>query len=134
MIELMIVIAIIAILVALALAPYQDYTIRTKVSEALSVAAAAKIAVAETCQSDPNLSPDNSSVGYDFAPSTYVSSVIIGGSCSDPHIFIFTANIGTAQDVSLVLNGNYDVNSGHIMWNCVRLEGENRFVPASCRV
>ena len=37
LIELMIVIAIIAILVALALPAYQDYTIRTKVSEGLSV-------------------------------------------------------------------------------------------------
>jgi type IV pilus assembly protein PilA len=41
LIELMIVIAIIAILVALALPAYQDYTIRTKVTDGLSVAASA---------------------------------------------------------------------------------------------
>ena len=56
LIELMIVIAIIAILLALALPAYQDYTIRAKVSEGLSVAAAAKLAAAETCQSDPTVS------------------------------------------------------------------------------
>ena len=50
LIELMIVIAIIAILLALALPAYQDYTIRTKVGEALSVGASAKLAVSETCQ------------------------------------------------------------------------------------
>ena len=55
LIELMIVIAIIAILVALALPAYQDYTIRTKTAEGLSVAASAKLAAAETCQSDPVL-------------------------------------------------------------------------------
>ncbi|MEJ2385201.1 MAG: prepilin-type N-terminal cleavage/methylation domain-containing protein, partial [Xanthomonadales bacterium] len=38
LIELMIVIAIIAILLALAIPAYQDYTIRTKVGEGLSVA------------------------------------------------------------------------------------------------
>jgi type IV pilus assembly protein PilA len=51
LIELMIVIAIIAILVALAIPAYQDYAIRTKVGESLSVAASAKLAVSETCQS-----------------------------------------------------------------------------------
>ena len=55
LIELMIVIAIIAILVALALPAYQDYTIRTKTTEGLSVAASAKLAVSETCQSDPEI-------------------------------------------------------------------------------
>jgi type IV pilus assembly protein PilA len=39
LIELMIVIAIIATLLAIALPAYQDYTIRSKVAEGLSVAA-----------------------------------------------------------------------------------------------
>jgi len=48
LIELMIVVAIIGILSAVALPAYQDYIIRTKVSEGLSLAAFAKTAVAET--------------------------------------------------------------------------------------
>ena len=48
LIELMIVIAIIAILLALAIPAYQDYTIRTKVGESLSVMASAKLAVKTT--------------------------------------------------------------------------------------
>ena len=83
LIELMIVIAIIAILVALALPAYQDYTIRTKVAEGLSVAASAKLAGAETCQSDPALSGmNNSSAGYVFSASKYVSGVTIAGGCN----------------------------------------------------
>ena len=45
LIELMIVVAIIGILAALAVPAYQDYTIRSKVSEAASLASAARTAV-----------------------------------------------------------------------------------------
>ncbi len=48
LIELMIVVAIIGILAAIAIPAYQDYTIRSQVSEGLTLAAQAKTAVSES--------------------------------------------------------------------------------------
>jgi type IV pilus assembly protein PilA len=136
LIELMIVIAIIAILVALALPAYQDYTIRTKVSEGLSVAASAKLAVAETCQSDPDtvITPAGTELGYSFNPSKYVELIQFDGDCTvggTATVTVDTTNTGASSDVTLVLNGTL-LNS-RVDWVCSHSSGEDRHVPSTCR-
>ena len=52
LIELMIVIAILAILMAIAIPAYQDYTVRAEISECISIAGGAKTFVSETASSN----------------------------------------------------------------------------------
>ncbi len=133
LIELMIVIAIIAVLVSLALPAYQDFTVRTKVTEGLSVAASAKVAVAETCMTDPATVPTNDSTGYAFSTSKYVSSIVIRNTCTEPWIIIRTTNTGAATDVVLSLDGYLAPGTGRVEWNCHQVRGEKRHMPQSCR-
>ena len=85
LIELMIVVAIIGILAALAVPAYQDYTIRSKVSEAASLASAARTAVDVIFSENGTLAgtaiSNHTSLGLNPAGSynaKYVTSVDVG--------------------------------------------------------
>jgi type IV pilus assembly protein PilA len=138
LIELMIVIAIIAILLALALPAYTDYTIRSKVTEGFSVAASAKLAVSATCQEEPTkVISSNSDAGYTFSASKYVSNVRLYGNCGDGgqtlHVDIFTHNTGAVIDPNFELESPGVGENGRMAWDCVRYSGLPQHVPSSCR-
>jgi type IV pilus assembly protein PilA len=78
LIELMIVVAIVGILAAIALPAYQDYIIRSKMSEVEAAVAACKTSVAEYVASHGSLPTSNDVAGCSTTSSQYVSGSSAG--------------------------------------------------------
>src|SRR5690625_5823375 len=81
LIELMIVVAILAILMAIAIPAYQDYTIRAQVSEGMNLTGGARTAVAEYFTDKGTFPGSNTSAGIAQPGSItgeYVDTVTVG--------------------------------------------------------
>lgn len=79
LIELMIVVAIVGILAAIALPAYQDYVIRSKMSEGVAAIAACKTSISEYVATK-NAWPSNAdTAGCSTLMTQYVSGLTVGG-------------------------------------------------------
>ena len=152
LIELMIVVAIIGILAAIAIPAYQDYVIRSQVSEGLAMAASAKVSVAEYYANKGNWPADNSAAGLGAASEIqgkYVQSIEVdtGG------ITITYGNEANATNLvgeSVGLTPGASL-AGDVIWKCglsddpsgwdtaasAATEGSTsvagKYLPSSCR-
>jgi type IV pilus assembly protein PilA len=101
LIELMIVVAIIGILAAIAIPAYQDYTIRSQVTEGLNLASAVKTGVAEAFANTGAWPADLDAAGGDTgAPPSgkYVSDISVEDG---------TITITFGNDVNDTIDGNF---------------------------
>jgi type IV pilus assembly protein PilA len=132
LIELMIVVAIIGILAAVALPAYQDYTIRSKMTEAMIQASSAKTAVTEAASSVGLANVTQANSGFAFANNAtpYVASIAI----ANGGVITITSRAtgGTVDPVLLLTPAQADANAP-INWTCTLSAGEAKHVPATCR-
>lgn len=129
LIELMMVVAIVGILVAVAVFPmYQDYTIRTRVTEGLTLASSAKLAVAETAITNNVLPANQAATGYVTpAATTNVASIVIGANGVITITYTAVSGGGTIF-LTPTLTGNGDVT-----WDCTGGSLPIKHRPTSCR-
>lgn len=135
LVELMIVVAVIAIILTMALPTYYDYVIRSKIGEGLSVANAAVTATASACQEDLTLvGLTNNAAGYSFEETEYVSDIIISGACSEPVVTIYTRNTGAPDpQPEITITGQFLAGQGRVSWECASSNTPNQLLPSSCR-
>ena len=129
LIELMIVVAIIGILAAVAIPAYQDYIIRAKVTEGLSLASGAKTSVAEYFSSNGGLPLDNTAAGMAKPTSISGNSVQTVTVASGVIQVLFSA--ATIKNSTLFLSPN--TAGGKLVWNCKLGTLEGKYRPSSCR-
>ena len=137
LIELMIVVAIIAILAAIAISQYQDYVIRSQVSEGSSLADGVKTAVGEYVNNRGVFPASNGSAGLAAAASItgeYVGAVYVANG-------VITANYSGAKankaikTPTLSLQFSAITHAGSIEWHCKSTGTgalKQKWCPSSC--
>jgi type IV pilus assembly protein PilA len=139
LIELMIVVAIIAILAAIAIPAYQDYLVRSQVSEGATLTDGAKTAVAEYYANHGNFPPNNASAGLPSSISSisgkYVASVDISQTAG-----VIEAKFGNQANSNItgkIFALSAVDTGGSINWTCSTGNGftnvPDKYLPSSCR-
>jgi type IV pilus assembly protein PilA len=136
LIELMIVVAIIAILAAIAIPAYQDYLIRSQVSEGPVLASGAETAVAEFYSNKGALPASNGSAGV-AAPGSiggkYVGSVTVDANGKIQVLYGTVGAFGTQANTAIAGKGlvlSPVTGTGSTNWICTTNGATGAAVPA----
>ena len=140
LIELMIVVAIIAILAAIAIPAYQNYVIRAQVSEGMSLADGAKTAITEYYTNYGKFPTTNTLAGLASPGSitgNYVSQVDAG---TTPGVIAVKFSNTLPQKANAAINNDVlalsaITSTGSISWSCnsAKTTIPQQYLPSSCR-
>lgn len=149
LIELMIVIAIVGILAAIALPAYQDYIVRSKMSEPAAALAEAKTSVAEFYATNNRLPADSDQAGILTNPNKDIVASVVYSSAITTGLPYIAATVQTdiipgttTQNYGFALSGV--TGSGNTLkWVCksdtATVDGisiteiPSKYLPSNCR-
>ncbi|MBV59712.1 MAG: pilus assembly protein PilE [Nevskiales bacterium] len=134
LIELMIVVAIIGILAAIAIPAYQDYTIRAKLTEAITAASSAKTSVSEYYTTLGEMPATQTAAGFETVATDVIDAITYTQvSTTVGRISVAIEAIGgdtTAGD-RFTLTGTGGADG--VTWVCAVDTIDAKYVPANCR-
>jgi type IV pilus assembly protein PilA len=140
LIELMIVVAIIGILAAIAIPAYQDYTVRSKVTEAVAGMSAAKTSVSEFYQSQGSMPANSTVAGFTL---TITAKYLANLAYSRSNLTIssiagqITGNLGGNTTAGQRVNLRAEGSNARVEWDCRPDPGSakipTKYLPADCR-
>ena len=132
LIELMIVVAIVGILAAIALPAYQDYVIRSKMSEGVVALAACKTSVAEYVSTHGTVMPaDEITAGCSTTATQYVANLTFDGTSA---INVTTQATGSKPgDCTLTLTANTSSLPDITTWTGTHAGCDAKYVPSNFR-
>ncbi len=134
LIELMIVVAIIAILAAIAIPAYQDYLVRAQVTEGMTLATGAKAAEWDFVSNTGRFPTSNVSAGLATNTSikgSYVSSLDLAPAGKITVTFSGPKANKSIKNSTLVLSALS--HGGSIAWTCNGGTVADKYLPTSCR-
>ncbi|OAL75955.1 pilin [Acinetobacter terrae] len=134
LIELMIVIAIIGILAAIAIPAYTDYTVRAKVTEAISTASAMKATVSENLMSAGGtsiVSTNANCAGVETIGASNKTKNVESAACTAATGVILVTTTAEAKSVPLTLKPTY--TGSNVQWKCGTTAAAFKYVPSECR-
>ena len=128
LIELMIVVAIIAVLAAIAVPQYRNYTARAQATEGLTLASSAKTGIAEFQDNNGTWPTNNSDAGIEEPADitgAYVSSVTVS---SNEIAIVFNSGVHSGNTITLTATDQ----GGSISWACASTTISDNQLPTIC--
>ena len=137
LIELMIVVTIIGILAAVALPAYQDYSTRARVTEGLSLARGARLAVEEYIVTNGGNLPAAGAIANYTAPTpsttSSVSTISLGA--NGVITISYNKNYFPSTNNILIMTPSVQSTGSNVTWACTAGATNGilpKYIPASC--